>query len=232
MDQQGKLLTPRVIVPMLLLVVLVPFLPLLISRQWDWWEAWVYGIVGVLSFVVSRVLAARRHPGLLEERARMLRHADAKPWDKKLAPLVGFGSAAIPLVAGLDALFDWSAGFSLAVEIAALVILLAGYALASYALIENAYFSGMVRIQTDRGQRVVSSGPYRWVRHPGYAGGLLVYLATPLFLASAWAFVPAVFLTVVLIMRTNLEDKTLQAELDGYRDYTQRVRYRLLPGVW
>lgn len=232
MENQTKVLTPRVLIISFLFVVVAPFLPLLISQQWDWWQAWVYAIVSIAGFVISRALAARRNPGLLAERARMLRHEDAKPWDKTLAPLVGLGGAAIPLVAGLDALFGWSAGFSLPVEILALAAILAGYALASYALIENAYFSGMVRIQTDRGQRVVSSGPYRWVRHPGYAGALLVYWATPLFLDSVWTFVPALFLTVVLIIRTSLEDKTLQAELPGYREYAQRVRYRLLPGVW
>jgi protein-S-isoprenylcysteine O-methyltransferase Ste14 len=232
MESRSKILTPRVLVLTFLFVVVAPFLPLLISQQWDWWQAWVYAIVSILGFVISRALAARRHPDLLAERARMLRHEDAKPWDKTLAPLVGLGGAMIPLVAGLDALFGWSAGFSLPIEVLALAAILVGYALGSHALIENAYFSGMVRIQTDRGQRVVSSGPYRWVRHPGYVGALLVYLATPLFLDSAWTFVPVLFLTVVLIIRTNLEDKTLQAELDGYRDYAQRVHYRLLPGVW
>jgi protein-S-isoprenylcysteine O-methyltransferase Ste14 len=233
MESRSKVLTPRVLVITFLFVVVVPFLPLLISQQWDWWQAWVYAIVSIGGFVVSRVLAARRNPGLLAERSRFLRHEDAKPWDKKLAPLVGLGGALVPLVAGLEARFGPLAGFiSLPIELAALAVLVAGYVLASYALIENAYFSGMVRIQTDRGQRVVSSGPYRWVRHPGYVGALLVYLATPLFLDSAWTFVPVLFLTVVLIIRTNLEDKTLQAELDGYRDYAQRVHYRLLPGVW
>jgi protein-S-isoprenylcysteine O-methyltransferase Ste14 len=231
-EQQPKVLTLRVIVQVLLFVVIVPFLPLLISRQWDWWQAWIYAIVSIAGFVISRALAARRNPGLLAERARFLRHEDAKSWDKTLAPLVGLGGAAIPLVAGLDALFGWSSGFSVPAELMALALILAGHVLGSYALIENAYVSGMVRIQADRGQRVVSSGPYRWVRHPGYAGALVVYLATPLFLDSAWTFVPALFLTAVLIIRTSLEDKTLQAELDGYRDYAQRVRYRLLPWLW
>lgn len=232
MDNQHLTLTPRVILQLLLFVVIVPFLPLLISRQWDWWEAWIYAIVCISGFVVSRALAARRHPDLLAERARMLHHEDAKPWDKTLAPLVGLGGVLIPLVAGLDALFGWSRGYSLPVEIAALAAILAGYALGSYALIENAFFSGMVRIQSDRGHRVVSSGPYRWIRHPGYAGALLVYLATPLFLDSIWTFLPALFLTVVLIIRTNLEDQTLQAGLVGYPEYARRVRYRLLPWVW
>jgi protein-S-isoprenylcysteine O-methyltransferase Ste14 len=146
--------------------------------------------------------------------------------------MVGLGGGLIPLVAGLDALFGWSPPFSLPVKILALLIILAGYTLGSYALIENRFFSGMVRIQTDRGHQVVSSGPYSWMRHPGYAGALLTYLATPFFLDSRWAFLPAMFITIVLVIRTSLEDKVLQDELDGYRDYARQVRYRLLPGVW
>ena len=225
-------LSARILLQVFLFVVVVPFLPLLISGHWGWWEAWVYAIVCILGFAISRTLAGRRHPGLLRERGRMLRHADAKPWDKTLAPLVGLGGALLPLVAGLDARFGWSAGFSLPIELAALVLLIAGYALSSYALVENAFFSGMVRIQTDRGHRVISSGPYRWLRHPGYAGALVAYVATPLFLDSAWTFLPASFLVAVLVIRTGLEDRTLQAELDGYRAYAGRVRYRLLPGIW
>jgi protein-S-isoprenylcysteine O-methyltransferase Ste14 len=138
----------------------------------------------------------------------------------------------IPLVAGLDELLGWSPAFSLTVKIIALVLILAGFALSSYALIENRFFSGMVRIQTDRSQQVVSSGPYHWMRHPGYAGSLLVYLAIPFFLDTSWAFLPAVVFAIAVVIRTSLEDKTLQEELEGYREYTQRVRYRLLPGVW
>jgi protein-S-isoprenylcysteine O-methyltransferase Ste14 len=99
-------------------------------------------------------------------------------------------------------------------------------------LVENRFFSGMVRIQTDRGHRVVSTGPYRWIRHPGYAGALLTYLSTPVFLGSRWAFLPVVLVTVVLVIRTSLEDTALQEELDGYREYATQVRYRLIPGVW
>ena len=217
---------------MLFFIVVIPFLPLLISWHWDWWEAWVYAILGILGFAISRLLAARRHPDLLAERARFMQHEDAKPFDKVLAPLAGLGGGLIPLVAGLDARFGWSPAFSMPVIIASLAVILAGYALASYALIENRFFSGMVRIQTDRGHEVVSSGPYRWLRHPGYAGGLLTYLATPFFLDSLWAFLPALFITIVLVIRTRLEDSTLQNELEGYREYARQVRYRLLPGVW
>jgi protein-S-isoprenylcysteine O-methyltransferase Ste14 len=232
MGTQPKKISTRAVIQMIFFILVIPFLPLLISRRWDWWEAWVYAAVSILGFAISRGLAARRHPDLLAERARFLQHEDAKTWDKTLAPLVGLGGGLIPLTAGLDRLFGWSPTFSLPVKILSLAVLLAGYVLASYALIENRFFSGMVRIQAERGHRVVSGGPYRWMRHPGYAGALMAYLATPTFLDSWWAFLPAVFITLVLVIRTALEDSALQAELDGYQEYARRVRYRLLPGVW
>jgi protein-S-isoprenylcysteine O-methyltransferase Ste14 len=189
-------------------------------------------MLSILGFVLSRALAARRHPDLIAERARFMQHEDAKSWDRTLAPLVSLGSVLILVVAGLDELLAWSPPFSLALKILALALILAGYALGAYALIENRFFSGVVRIQTEREHRVVMSGPYRWMRHPGYAGALVAYLATPVFLDSSWAFLPAIFLTGALVVRTSLEDRTLQEELAGYRDYARRVRFRLLPGVW
>jgi protein-S-isoprenylcysteine O-methyltransferase Ste14 len=232
MNGQPKLISLRVILQLLFFIVFIPFLPLLISQQWDWWEAWIYAIVSIVGFVVSRVLVARRHPDMIAERAQTLQQGDTQPWDKRLVPLLGLGGGLVMLVVGLDALLDWSPSFSFPVKIISLITILLGYTLGSYALIENRFFSGVVRLQTDRGHQVVSSGPYHWIRHPGYAGALLTYLATPFFLDSSWAILPTLFIVVVLIIRTNLEDKFLQDELEGYRDYTQRVRYRLLPGIW
>src|SRR4030042_3555923 len=220
MTDQQRVATPRVIIRMLFFVVVIPFLPLLISRQWDWWEAWVYALISILGFVISRILAARRNPDLIAERARFLQHEDAKDWDKKLSPLVGLGGGLIPLVIGLDALIGGTPSFSLPVKMIALIAILLGYALGSYALIENRFFSGMVRIQTERGHQVVSSGTYRGMRHPGYAGALLTYWATPFFLDSLLAFLAVAFLSVVLAIRTRLEDETLQEELAGYQEYS------------
>jgi len=210
----------------------MPFLPMLISWHWYWWEAWVYAIICILGYAISRMLAARRHPDLIAERVRMMHHENDKPWDRFLIPLIGLGFGSLLLVAGLDALFGWSPPFIVPVKILSLVIILAGNVFGSYALLENRFFSFIVRIQTERGHQVVSSGPYRWIRHPGYAGALLVYLATPVFLDSRLAFIPAVFLFAVFVIRTALEDRFLQDELAGYGEYARRVRYRLLPGVW
>lgn len=213
-------------------IVLVPLLPILITGKWDWWEAWLYWLINSGGFVVSRALAARRHPDLLAERARSMRCKSAEPWDKVLSPLVGLGGGLVPLVAGLDARLGWSPESPDSFKALALVVILAGYALGSYALVENRWFSGVVRIQKEREQRVVSSGPYAWVRHPGYSGALFSYLATPVFLDAAWAYVPVVLLIIGLLVRTELEDRTLQEKLPGYSDYAARVRYRLVPGVW
>lgn len=233
MSNPNKILTVRVIVQLLVFIVLVPFLPLLISWDWAWWEAWVYALIGILGFVVSRVLAARRHPGLLAERAKFMQHEDTKPWDNILARLVGLGGALIPLAAGLDARYAWSGvDFGLTEKIIALVLILAGFGLGSWALMENRFFSGVVRIQKERGHHVISTGPYAWMRHPGYAGALLTYIATPILLDSLWTYLPAAFISIVLFIRTDLEDRALKQELPGYREYAQKTRFRLLPGIW
>ncbi len=232
MSNQERIITPGVIVRLLFIIVFLAFLPLLISRHWTWWEAWVYALIYILGFVVSRLLATRRHPDLIAERARFLRHEDAKPWDKRIVPFLGLLGGIILIVTGLDALFGWSPPFSMPVKMVALALILAGNVLGAYALIENRFFSGLVRIQTERGHQVVSTGPYRWLRHPGYAGAILIYLATPVFLDSLWAILPTAMIILLFIYRTTLEDRFLQKELVGYHEYALQVPYRLLPGIW
>lgn len=223
---------PRIAVMLLLVLVVIPLLPILVSGKWDWWQAWIMAGVFVLSFIISRAIAARKTPDILKERANYNQHENTQPWDKWLSPLVAFGSVFILLAAGLDGLFHWSAGFPLAVEMIGLALILAGYVLASHAFIVNAYFSGTVRIQGERGHRVIAAGPYCWVRHPAYLGSLVASLGMPLLLDSAWAFIPVVIFGYFFILRTSLEDRFLQENLPGYREYAQKVRYRLLPGVW
>ncbi len=211
--------------------MVAPFIPMIVSGQWGWWQAWAYAVVSILSFVISRIIVNRRHPDLIKERARFMQAKDTKPWDKILAPLLGLGSILILIVAGVDKP-TWTPASSLIWNLAALFGILLGYGFSSWALIENRFFSGTVRIQTERGHHVVSTGPYRIIRHPGYAGGLFGYLFIPLLLNSLWAFIPVVLLMIVMVVRTALEDKTLQEELPGYKEYAQKTRYRLLPGIW
>jgi protein-S-isoprenylcysteine O-methyltransferase Ste14 len=232
MPQTQKIFTLRAIVQMVLVVLVFPLLPILISGQWGWWQAWAYAILSVLAFILSRVLAYRVHPDLIAERARFMDAKDTKPWDKVLAPLLAFGSVAIVAVAGVDRLLGWSPAFRLLDQMLALGVIVLGFVFSSWALIENRFFSGTVRIQTERGHQVISTGPYRIVRHPGYAGVMVSYACVPILLDSLWAFIPAIVLGVVVIVRTVLEDHTLQAELPGYREYAQRTRYRLIPGIW
>lgn len=232
MTDQDNTISPFLLVRMLGIVSLICFLPVFVCGRWDWWEGWVFCIISFVSFVIGRVLLAHRNPELLAERARFESLKDVKPWDRILSPLTAVGSLLISLTAALDVRFGWSPGFNLPVQLVALLILLAATAFGTWALIENRFFTPMVRIQTERGHQVVSSGPYRWGRHPGYAGSFWFLLAMPVFLNSVWAFLPAVFLVIALVIRTSLEDRTLQEELDGYRDYAQRVRYRLVPGLW
>jgi protein-S-isoprenylcysteine O-methyltransferase Ste14 len=232
MQENQRIFTFRVIFQLLLFIVLIPFLPLLISQKWNWWEAWVYAICAILTFVISRLLAAKRHPDIINERAKIMQHEDIQPWDKQLAPLLGISGIVVMVVAGLDQLFEWSTPYDRWIKIIALIIMLAGYVLVSYAFIENRFFSAEVRLQIDRGHQVVSTGPYRWIRHPGYSGGILTYLVTPLFLDSLWAFLPTLLVVALVVMRTKLEDNFLLDELLGYREYAKQVRYRLLPGVW
>lgn len=232
MTAQIKELTPRRIGLMVFVVAIFAFTPLIVSGRWDWWEAWIYAAISTVGFVASRLLVSRRHPGLIDERARSMEMEGAKSWDRLLAPLVALGGVLIAVLAGLDHRFGWSTALPLWIKLASLVIFILGYLLGTWAMLENEFFSGVVRIQKDRGHSVVSTGPYAWVRHPGYASALFVYLITPLLLDSIWSFIPALMLVIVLVLRTALEDRTLQEELPGYKEFTKKTKYRLIPGIW
>lgn len=219
------------LVQVIFVVVLQAAILFLAAGTLDWLAAWVYLAVYLCGIAITAGFLIPRNPELVAERGEV--KADAKGWDKLLSGMVGFYlPMLILLVAGFDKRLAWSAPIDTAVQLVAFVVTVAGFAFLEWAIISNAFFSGVVRIQKDRGHRVASGGPYRFVRHPGYVGMLLFYTATTIFLGSWWGLVPALVNAVLLVIRTHLEDRTLQAELEGYRDYAQRVRYRLLPGVW
>ena len=138
----------------------------------------------------------------------------------------------VVIVAGLDHRFGWSPVFPTWLNIIGLILIMLGYAFAVWALKENRFFSSMVRIQTDRGHVVCDSGPYRIVRHPGYAGNIVALPGVVLALDSVWTLIPAAVALIISAIRTALEDRTLQEELPGYGDYARRVRYRWIPGIY
>ena len=170
-------------------------------------------------------------PGLVNERLHPGPGARERLW---LAFLVVVPLAVAHVAIGrLDVdRFHWSPPMPAVLRATGVVLLAAGNALAHWAMAVNRFFSSVVRIQHDRGQRVVSDGPYGVVRHPGYAGMTLMLLGSPLALGSWWSIMPNVALGALLVHRTRLEERVLLAELDGYRAYAARVRARLLPGVW
>jgi protein-S-isoprenylcysteine O-methyltransferase Ste14 len=136
------------------------------------------------------------------------------------------------IAAGLDQRYGWTGGFPPGVQLAALVASLLGYAVIPWAVANNKFFSQIVRIQSDRGHAVAAGGPYRFVRHPSYLGMIVFELAVSIMLASWGALIISLGNVFLLILRTALEDRTLQAELPGYAEYARQVRYRLLPGIW
>lgn len=218
--------------------LLVPLLLFICAGDLCWWQAWVYSALILAAGIGARLWAERRHPGLLAERENIARSefdeaAGVKSWDRVLSRLMAV-SVSFPLVivAGLDHRFGWSPEFPLWLNMLGFILIAAGYALASWALVENRFFSGMVRIQTERGHVVCDSGPYRFVRHPGYAGNILPLPGIALALSSVWTIIPAAAALVIIVIRTALEDRTLQEELPGYREYAQQVRFRLIPGIY
>lgn len=194
-----------------------------------WWNAWVFLAVMVLIGAFTHRLI-KNSPGLAEERRTAA--AKAKPWDFKLVRLINVALPAMLVVAALDIRFRWFPPVPVAVSIAALVTMFPAAMLTYRAIAVNLFFSSHVRIQLDRGHVVVSTGPYRIVRHPGYAGSVFFNLLVPMALGSWAALVLGVGTAVLFVYRTAKEDRVLMEELPGYMTYAKQVRNRLIPGIW
>lgn len=211
-------------------VIYVAFMALLLfgsAGTLDWPMAWAFIVISLAVFIVQ-ILGTS--PDLLKERSH--RHEDSKTWDRVIVSILMLISFLILIVAGLTVRSGMGGQVSLPVQVSALGILTLGNCLIIWSTWTNRFFSATIRIQADRGHELISGGPYRIVRHPGYAGMIVFSLFEPLALGSYWALIPALLAVMLFVVRTHLEDKTLQEELPGYRDYAGRVRYRLLPHVW
>jgi protein-S-isoprenylcysteine O-methyltransferase Ste14 len=202
----------------------------LCAGRWDWVWGWALVIITALWIGGTAVTVIPRNPELLAERVGPTK--GAKTWDTAILGAYGLVGIVRYIVAGLDVRYEWTTGFSPVLQVIALIVTALGYALIVWATAVNAFFSQIVRIQTERGHTTITGGPYQFVRHPAYVGIILVELGMPLMLGSWWALVPSVLSVPLFFVRTALEDKTLQGELPGYKEYAAQVRYRLVPGIW
>jgi len=217
----------------LIYVFLNPGLLFICAGTLDWPMAWVYTALLLASTIGSRLIVYLRNPDTLRERARFTSNEGTAQWDRGLALVVGLlGPMALAIAAGLDHRFGWSPEIANWAKVLAAFILACGYFVAVWAMVENRYFSAVARIQEDRGQVVVMTGPYRFVRHPAYAGSLVSSFAFPIMMGSLWALIPGMLYGAALVLRTSLEDQMLMDGLPGYVQYAERTRYRLIPGVW
>jgi protein-S-isoprenylcysteine O-methyltransferase Ste14 len=212
----------------LLIFVLCLFLP---AGTRMWTKGWLFIAVLVVASILATLYLRRVNPDVIA--ARVNRHDGTKRWDLLLGLILILPTMlAMPIVAALDdGRYHWShlpwwvVGLGYA-------LLITGFVGVTWAESVNKFFEPSVRIQTDRGHHVIDGGPYAIVRHPGYVSGFFIFIGMPLCLGSLWALIPAVLLCMLLVVRTIWEDQTLRKELVGYEEYAQRVRYRLIPGVW
>jgi protein-S-isoprenylcysteine O-methyltransferase Ste14 len=229
-DPQPSRVAPGVIFANLAVCVFLSVLLFMLARQSEWTLGWIYLGLLAASVVANVVCLSIWNPILLAR--RMVFHAGTKVWDHVLMVvfLVVFVNVVVVAVRDLNARdVDPPPGIGWLIG---LTIFLPGWVLITWAMIVNPFFEKTVRIQMDHGHHVIDRGPYAYIRHPGYAGFSAVFLSTPLLLASAPTFLLMLISVAVLVIRTALEDRTLQAELPGYRDYADRVRFRLVPGIW
>ena len=221
---------PKVIVGLTVAtMVVVAGLVFVLARRLGWTLGWIYVGIVVATLTINLACLLRWNPELIRRRMRLGKFT--KTWDKVWAVLFALVMIAIYVVAVIEAR-DGVSSAPGAAWLLGLAIFVPGWALVTWSMVVNPFFEKTVRIQTDHGHRVIETGPYAYVRHPGYVGFAGWMLSTPLLLASAWAFVPALIAVIGFVIRTALEDRMLHAELPGYTEYATRVRFRLIPGVW
>jgi protein-S-isoprenylcysteine O-methyltransferase Ste14 len=219
--------TIRRLAATLVILAVLLFVP---AGRITWTRGWLFLLVFTMLMGAGIFYFRRVNPEMFAVRSRV--HPGTKRWDRVVLGLLFLAMLAIPPVAGLDdGRFHWS-HVSWRVVGLGYVLVVAGMVLMAWAETVNPFFEPGVRIQTERGHHVIDTGPYAIIRHPGYFAAFLLFAGFALSLGSWWALIPAGFASLSLVLRTVWEDRTLHAELPGYAAYAQRVRFRLIPGVW
>ena len=204
------------------------------AGTWNWWEAWIIiGLWTVFGVVLTHYLL-RHDPALLAERMKFMPlDKDQKGWDKVLMLLFFIAAIGLYILPGFDVVrYEWSESLPIWMKILAMLVHFPCFLFLGWVMRENTYLSQVVKIDKDRGHKVVTTGPYALVRHPMYTVVIVLLFALPVALGSRYTLILAVFLTLLLIIRTYLEDRTLHQKLAGYSEYAKQTRYRLIPRVW
>ncbi len=211
----------------LLVFVLITFIT---AGRLDYWQGWVFNGLNILFILLTYVVLIDRKD-LIKERLKP--GQGMKRWDRTYYAVTTPLFFVMLIVSILDATrFTWGPTVPFAVILLGILLYCVGQIIVLWAKRTNRFFSSVVRIQSDRKQEVCSTGPYRFVRHPGYLGGLIFSLGTPLMLGSYWGLVPMLLTIFLMFWRTSLEDATLKNELTGYKEYSNTVRYRIIPYLW
>jgi len=198
------------------------------AGRWNYWQGWTYFLMWVAMQLINSFLLPLE---LIDERSQI--KAGTKKWDVLIYVIIALLSYIVPLIASLDGgRYHWTGKYPIWVNILAFSIILLDSIVFVYSMQVNRFFSATVRIQKDRDQYVIDKGPYSFVRHPGYSSMLISYVLAGFAMNSKWALLPGCVMAAVFIIRTKLEDVTLQNELPGYKEYASRVKYRLFPGIW
>ena len=196
----------------------------------NYWQGWLYATICIISVLLNS-FALTNNAELAAERSEV--KSGTKSWDKKIIGLSAVILIITYIVAGLDSgRFHWSPGFHWGINATGVVLILLGELIFLMAQKQNKFFSSLMRIQSERGHTVCDTGIYKIIRHPAYFGNIITAIGIPLILGSLWGFIPAAISVFLIVLRTSLEDKSLMNELDGYRDYAFKTRYRLLPYIW
>jgi len=235
-ENKSKIITPnqaawRMLASFLATLLLSGILIFGSAGRLNWTLGWIFVTAWIVPKLVFLILLRWLDPDLLVERAT--RHKNTQRYDRIILPIYFVFAFGTFIVAGLDGgRFRWSDDVSIAWVITAYIIYLLGNSLAGWAINSNAFFSAESRIQTDRGQKVANSGPYRFIRHPAYSAAFILWITTGPMLESWWAIIPGFLAGLMMIVRTVYEDRMLIAELPGYAGYAQQVRNCLFPGIW
>jgi protein-S-isoprenylcysteine O-methyltransferase Ste14 len=228
-----KKMGARSIISLLLSLIVSPLALFLAAGTFNWGMGWVSIAVIYGGSILSRVIMALKNPDLVKERATGMDSEDSKAFDRWLVPIIGvLGPMVTFVIAGLNKRFGWLPEVSFPLVILGVVGVILAFLITTWAMVVNRFFSSVVRIQTDRHQRVIMEGPYRIVRHPAYAGSVIGSIMMPLMLGSIWAVIPGILTSAAVFVRTGYEDRTLQAELPGYNEYMRKTPKKLIPGIW